>query len=1059
MSDSVTLLEDSPAEAQKGLIVWFVRNPVAANLLMLLFLVGGILAASNLQRKVFPTVSPNLISVSVPYPGATPAEVEEGITRRVEEAVLGIDGVKRVRSTARENMGSVQIELTDFIDQQVAKDDVQSAVDQIVDFPPKNAERPIVRVPPSIEDVVTLVVLGDVTPKELRLAAEDLERELLSQPSISLVGLAGARTYEISIEVSEETLRDYGLTFADISAAVRANSLDLAGGSIMTESGEILLRTNQKRQTGKDFESIIVRSAADGSQTLLADIAVINDGFSRDKLRNQFNGKPAIFVEVRKANAEDVISIKQEISTFLETYTPPNGIAVIEFRDQTIILRERINLLLRNAIFGFTLVFIFLVLMLDIKLAIWVSAGIGTAFLGAFLFFDYLNVSITMVSLFALIIVLGLVVDDAIVIGENIDTERRGGRSGHEAAIAGVRGVLAPVAVGVMTSIVAFAPILFVTGTMADVGRDIPIVVIIVLFVSMIEAFLILPSHLSHGGIWGTGPIRWIQSRISQKMRDISSGMIEPSVKFAATWRYATAGLAIAFCILCVGLLSSGKVKFIFFPAIEGNDISATVTLPEGTPFDRTEEIVWRMADAARQVAEDAKANDNETLFLSSAVTIGGSKSVDFGPEGGLAFTQAENVGQLQFELVPFGARQTTAAEIERRWREKLGPVEGVERLNFASSLGGFGYDIEFELAHIDDAILIAAVEDLKQRIAPVKGANEIEDSFDLGKRQFVFDLKPAGRAAGLTSADLAVQIRQAFFGEEVQRIQRGRDEIRVYVRYPETARRTLRSLDTFQVRLPSGVGVPLSTVATIEESRAYSSITRIDGRRVVTVTADVDEKLSTPGIANEQIMSNILPEIEAKYPGLSWEQAGASRDQANDISQLGQKFVIALMIIFTLIATQLRSYIQPLAILVSIPIAFAGAVLGHFALGYSLSVVSVFGIVALAGVSVNASVVLVDQYNINRKTGTGAVDAAAAASARRFRPILLTTLTTALGLAPLLTETSPQAQFLIPMAVSLAFGIVISGFMVIYVTPAVTVIIEDIRSLPKRLRRLAGAE
>ena len=1040
--------------SQKGLVTWFVRNPVAANLLMMLLVVGGFLAASNLQRKVFPTVAPNVISVSVPYPGATPAEVEEGITRRVEEAVLGIDGVKRVRSSARENIGSVTVELTEFTDQQAAKDDVQSAVDQILNFPPDNADRPIVRIPPTIEDVVTLIVSGDVTSRELRRAAEDLERELLSLPSISLVNLTGARNYEISIEISEDTLRDFGLSFAELSAAIRANSLDLAGGSIITESGEILLRTNQKRQTGDDFKSIVVRTDPDGSQILLGDIATVNDGFSREKLRNLFNGKPAVFVEVKKANAEDVIDIKLDVSSFLQSYNLPNGIEIHEFRDQTLILQERVNLLLRNAIFGFTLVFIFLVLMLDIKLAIWVSVGIGTAFLGAFLFFDFLNVTITMVSLFALIIVLGLVVDDAIVIGENIDTERRAGLTGPDAAVAGVQGVLAPVTVGVLTSIVAFAPILFITGGMADVSRDIPVVVIAVLIVSMIEAFLILPSHLSHGGIWGTGPLRWLQSRISQKMRDISTGFIEPSVRFAATWRYATVGLATGFCIICIGLLSSGQVKFVFFPSIEGNDISATLTMPEGTPYARTEEMVLRMAEAARKVAEDARNETGETFFLSSAITIGGSKSVDSGIEGDAAFSPAENIGQLQFELVPFGARTTTAAEIERKWRDKLGTVEGVERLNFASSLGTFGNDIEFELAHIDDGVLIAAVEALKQRFEPIEGINEIEDSFDLGKRQLIFDLKPAGRAAGLSSSDLAMQIRQAFFGEEVQRIQRGRDEIRVYVRYPESARQTLKSLDSFQVRLPDGTGIPLSTVATIDESRAYSAINRIDGRRVVTVTADIDETISTPGIANELILTKILPDLEREFDGLSWQRAGASRETSESLSQLRGNFIIALMVIFILIATQLRSYIQPLAILVSIPIAFAGAVLGHYVLGYALSFVSVFGVVALGGVAVNASVVLVDQYNINRRSGASPIDAASAASARRFRPVLLTTLTTALGLGPLLTETSPQAQFLIPMAVSLAFGIVISGLLVIYVTPAVAVIIEDIRNLPRLLLR-----
>ncbi len=503
--------------------------------------------------------------------------------------------------------------------------------------------------------------------------------------------------------------------------------------------------------------------------------------------------------------------------------------------------------------------------------------------------------------------------------------------------------------------------------------------------------------------------------------------------------------------------MSNGIVKFVFFPNIEGNDISATITMPEGTPYARTDAAVRLLTEAAYAVAKDVKETRGEDLFLSVAVTSGGVKPVGGGPDGGSSFSSNENVGQVQIELVPFGARRMSSLEIERRWREQLGTVEGVERINFAASLGGFGDDIEFELAHQNEADLIAASDALKDRIAEINGANEIEDSFDIGKRQYVFKLKPAGLAAGLTSADLARQVRQAFFGEEVQRIQRGREEIRVFVRYPDAARNSAASLTEFRVRLPDGSGVPLFTVADFEESRAYSAINRIDGRRVVSVTADIDEAITTAGVANNDIITKILPEIEAAYPGLRWAQAGQGREQSEDIASLLQAFIVVLMIIFAMIATQLRSYIQPIAILVSIPLGISGAILGHWVLGYPLSFVSIFGIVALAGVAVNASVVLVDQYNLKRADGIDPIEAAASAAARRFRPILLTTLTTALGLAPLLTETSPQAQFLIPMAVSLGFGIVISGFMVIFVTPAIAVIIEDIRVLGARLSRMTG--
>lgn len=1037
-----------------GLIGWFVRNPVAANLFMVVLLIGGLLMAGNLRTEVFPTIQPGIVTVSVPYPGATPAEVEEGVTRRVEEAVLGIDGVKRVSSTAAENIGTVTIELADFADKQLVKDDVQSAVESLADFPPENAERETVSAPKPVGGVVTLVVVGNVTPLELRQAAENIERELLTRNGISLVSLSGARDYEISIEISEATLQKFALSIDDVSRAVRAGSLDLAGGSIETKAGEYLLRTNQRRVTGDGFETVVIRNLEDGSQILLGDIATVRDGFTRDALTNTYNGRPAIFVDVSRAEAEDVIQVKAAVDAFMETYTPPAGIEIIEFRDQTQILEERINLLLRNALFGFALVFLFLVLMLDLKLAFWVCIGIATAFMGGFMLFGAAGVTITMVSLFGLIIVLGLVVDDAIVIGENIDAEITNGKSGARAAIDGVGGVFSPVLVGVMTTVAAFSPLLVVGGTFGDITRAIPLVVICVLVVSLVEAFFILPSHLSHGRPWSRGPLLAIQSRVAKRIGWISEHVVRKGVRFVGKWRYATLGAAAAFYILCMSLVSSGLVKFIFFPNIEGNDISASLVMPEGTPFERTQAAMAQLSEGAFKVAERAKNERGEDLFLSIAETIGGNVAQGGGPVGNSGFKAAQNIGQIQIELIPFGTRRMSASEIERAWRAQVGQIEGVERLTFTASVGGFGSDVEYELAHADEAVLIEAANRLKAEIERLPGANQLEDSFDLGKRQLLFELTDAGRAAGLTPSDVARQVRQTFFGEEVQRIQRGREEVRVFVRYPETARQSLQTLNDMRIRLPDGSSVPLYTVAETSESRAYSSINRINGRRVVTVTADIDESISTPAIANEQLLTQIFPDLAASYPGLSWAQAGASREQSEDLASLGQAFIIVLLVIFALVATQLRSYIQPLAIIVAIPLGVAGAVLGHFILGYPLSFVSVFGIVALSGVAVNASVVLVDLYNQYRNDGVDPITAAADASARRFRPILLTTLTTALGLGPLLLETSPQAQFLIPMGVSLGFGIVISGIMVLFVTPAVTLVIEDIRNIPVMIRR-----
>ncbi|MBT8087474.1 MAG: efflux RND transporter permease subunit, partial [Gammaproteobacteria bacterium] len=786
-------------EMNRGIVLKFIQNPVAANLLMVVLLVGGFVSANMLQSQVFPTISPGTVTVTVPFPGATPAEVEEGITRRVEEAVLGIDGVKRVSSTASENVGVVVIETNDFADRQLVKDDVESAVDRLSDFPPANAEKPVVVAPKPTGGVVTLAVVGDVGQLALRRVAEQIERDLLTQPGVSLVSLSGDRDYEISIEVSEATLRQYDMTFSDVAEAVRRSSLDLAGGSIASDSGEILLRTNKKRQTGAAFESIVVRTLPNGSAITLADVADVRDGFVRERLVNLYNSQPAVFVDVNRAEAEDVLKVKAAVDEFLATYTPPAGIQVVEFRDETQLLRERVSLLLRNGLFGFALVFTFLVLMLDLKLAVWVSVGIATAFMGGFLLFGALGVTITMISLFGLIIVLGLVVDDAIVIGENIDAERVHGWSGDIAANRGVHGVMAPVTVGVLTSIAAFAPLLVVGGTFGDVTRAIPLVVISVLLMSMLEAFCILPSHLSHGGPWSRGTIAKLQSRVAAGVMRIRDNLVEPGAAFAARWRYVTLGFALAFFILCISLVQNGYVRFIFFPQIEGNNISASVTMPEGTPFERTDAAVQRISAVAYEVADAVREETGEELYVSVTSTSGGNAARGVGPGAESGFRATENIGQVRIELTPFGERRMPAAEIERRWRTATGEIEGAERVTFSASVTRFGDDVDFELAHQDEYQLIAAAETLKERLREVSGVNEIDDSFDLGKRQLVFELTPAGNAAGLRPADIAVQVRQGFFGEEVQRIQRGREEIRVYVRYPETTRADLESLSNFR--------------------------------------------------------------------------------------------------------------------------------------------------------------------------------------------------------------------------------------------------------------------
>jgi len=1033
-----------------GLIGIVARNHVAANLLMVFFILGGFVTLFGMRAELFPPFDPGTITVSVPYPGATPAEVEDGVTRRVEEAVLGIEGVDRVVSTAFENRGVITIELKDFADPQEIKDDVQTAVDGIADFPPRDAEEPSVVVTEPVEPVATLVIKGDTDEATLRGIGAQLEREMLSLPQVSTVALRGVRPYEIAIEVEEEALRRYGLSLAAIAQIVNRSSLQVSAGVLRSEGGEILLRTDSEAKTKQAFEEIVVVTRPDGTLVRLKDIATVRDGFADGKVVSTYNGEQAIFLDVNRAGDDDILAIRESIDVFLADYTPPPGIEIQVFRDRTVILQDRLSLLTRNAILGFVLVFTLLVLTLDLRLAFWVAMGIPISFLGGFVVAGTADLSLNMVTLFGLIIVIGIVVDDAIVVGENIYSTQETQAPGRRGAILGAMNILPPVLVGVLTTMAAFAPLLFTGGDFGQITRSIPIVVIAVLFVSLIEAFLILPAHLSHGGRWSAGPLLAIQSRVAGFIAFCGDRFVIPLAEFSARYRYAMLAGAVAVLFIAYGLVAGGIVRSIFFPDIEGSEIAANLTMPDGTPYSTTEAAAKRILAAAEAVRTriDEETGGEISIFQSIAVTIGGRATIGGGPGGSAGFTNASNLAQVQIELAPPGARTLSTGDVSRMWREELGEIAGAEQLTFNASIGPQSDDISYELAHEDEARLVDGVERLRRELARIEGVNEIDDTYDLGKRELNFELTEAGYAAGLSPEDLARTIRRAYFGEEVQRIQRGRDEVLVYVRYPDETRRSLESLADLRVRLPDGGEAPLLTVAEVSERRSLASIQRVDGRRVVTVTGDVDEDVTTPNDVNGEITDRILPGLVERIPGLVWSQEGAARDQQEDFASLLQGLAFALLIIFAMLATVLRSYLQPLIILASIPLGISGAIFGHLVMGYALSFVSFFGIVALSGVVVNSSVVLVDRYNTLRRDGNSVHDAIVQATRARFRPILLTTLSTSLGLLPIITETSTQAQFLIPMAVSLAFGLLFSGVMMLAVLPALTTAVEDLRRL-----------
>ena len=1017
---------------------YFAGNPVAANVLMLVMLIGGFVSASSITSQTFPTLDLGQINITVPYPGATPSEVEESITRRIEEAVIGIDGVKRVTSRAYENSGAVSVELKDSVDQTKVRDDIEMAVERLTDFPPRRAEEPDIVSLETVGEVMTLAVSSELSDLELRQGAELIEQELLSIPSVSLVSLFGAKDYEISIEVKQENLRSYGLSIIDVAGAVRDSSINLSSGEIRTKAGDLLLRTNKKSYSGEEFEDIIVKALPNGSLLRLKDIAQIKDGFTEDELIHEFNGKKSLFLKIQKSDSEDAIAIARDIRARLAGYSPPRGIEIDIWDDATETTKNYLSIMIRNGILGFILVFLFLVLMLDLRLATWVAMGVPITFFGAFIFFDFFGVNFTFFTLLALVIVLGIVVDDAVVVGENIIAEQEAGLKGIEAARKGISGVAAPVTVGVLTTMAAFAPLAFVSGFLSQFYQAVPIVVITVLLMSLIEAFLILPAHLTHGSSWSRWPLDSIQQAVSQGLATFREKVVMPQVQNAIRYRKTTITASILFFALAMSLVAFKVVRFEFLPSIESTRISANLAFPIGTPFEVTQAAAEKLVSAAERVNENAQGSS----FKSVSMTVGGQTSTGGGPFGGGRVTTANHLASIQIRLNPEPLRKLSADELERLWRNEVGQIPGVEKLNYVSQFFGNPSDIAFELTHQEDVILSQAVEELKAVYEEFPAMYEIQDSNTLGKRQYDIELTPAGLAAGLSPADVAIQLRQIFYGEEVQRIQRGREELRVMVRFPEDERQSIVNFFDVRIRLADGTEAPLTALATVTENRSYSSIERVNGRRIVTVSGRVDRASMMPQDIENELTTTILPALKDKYIGLQISEAGFRGDERESLASLGRLALLAMLIIYALLASLLRSYSQPLIILAGIPFGAAGAFIGHFILGYDLSFYSLFGVVALAGVVVNDSLILMDKYNRFMKEGNySCEEAVLKAAERRFRPIFLTTATTSLGLMPLIFETSTSAQFIVPLAISLATGILFASILILFVVPAMIVI------------------
>ena len=1012
----------------KGIVAWFAQNSVAANVLMAALCIGGLLALGSTNSEIFPQIDPRTVTVSVGYPGATPDEIVDSITQRVDVAIMGLEGVDRVSSTATEGSGVVTVELKDFADAQTVKDDIQSAIDKLQSFPPDDADIPEVSVTTSVSSVMRLVVAGDVSERALRQAAEDLEQALIAKDGVSVITMQGVRDFEISIEIPQAVLEQFNLDIGNIGDAIRAASVNVSGGTIRSPGGDVLLRANTEAKGAADYGQIVILSDFDGRRVLLGDIATIRDGFADDGLINTYNEQPAIFLQIDRAGDEDAFAVASAVKELLETYNPASGVDVIVTSDETESILDRINLLSRNGLLGFALVFVFLSLVLDLRLAFWATLGIPTAFLGGFIFFTTFT-TINMITLFGLIMVLGIVVDDAIVVGESIYEQQSHGTDNKADAITGARSVLVPVLVGITTTIMVFAPLLWSSGTLGQILRPVPLVVIGVLLVSLVEVFLILPAHLAHGKPWSVGPMLILRKRVEDILFGFRDRVVMPIVKQGMRAPWVTVAAFLAMFIAFTGLFSGGHVRFIFFPVVEGEQVEVNLEMPAGTSFEQTELTMNRIVAAGYQAA----GGEGSDVYRSMSVTIGGSLTSGFGASGtNLKSEQAT----ATLELAPAGERDVAAAEIERRWRANTGALAGIKSLTFASAGLRGGADISYDMTHADAQTLLEAVQRLQTDISSIEGVSEVEISAESGKRQFEYQLNDVGVAAGLTESDLAQAIRSAYFGEEVDRLQRGTDEVEVYVRYPEDERRSIADLIGLQINLPTGEEAGLPTVATITESRSEASIERVDGRRIISITADVDEAVTTPTAANQVIMSTLLPALVRDYPGLAFSQQGQAREQNEDMATLMKNLLIAILAIYCLLASILRSYIQPIIILAVIPFGLVGAVLGHMVLGYDLSFFSLFGVVALSGVIINDSIVLIDYFNKLQDRVWDVAGNITKAVQRRFRPILLTTLTTFIGLVPMITETSTQAQFLIPMALSIAFGSLFAGAVILILVP-----------------------
>ncbi len=1036
--------QNTPGTPQdrNDVITWFTRNSVAANLLMVALLLGGAFAALNIRQEVFPSYQLDFVDIEMAYPGASPEEIEDGIILPIEEQLRGLEIAERVIATATEGNAEIAIELAEGADSGRAVQDVSNAISQI-NFFPEDAEEPIIGLRTENDDVLWLIVYGPLEQRQIFQLSERIRRDIIALPEVSQVGINLGQRPEINLEISEERLRALGLSLDQVTDIVRENALDLPGGGVRTPGGNVLLRSSERRNDAISYGDIPLVNSADGVKIRIEDVAVITDGFEDKPFENYYNGGRGVFMWIYRNGDEKPLEIAAAVNAYLEELRPtlPEGVYVEALRDRAQQYESRLNLLAKNGLIGLALILIVLGLFLESRLAFWVAVGIPTTIIGALVLLPLLDASINMITLFAFIITLGIVVDDAVIVGENVFHKIQSGVPRLQAAVEGTREMTVPVLFAVITNIIAFLPLLFVPGESGRFFAPLPAVVIAVFLVSILEALFILPAHLGHGGDKRSSStiletLKKRQAKFSAGFEDATDRYFVPLLNWTLTNRYLTVSAVTITVGIILAYAISGRVNYSFNPVIAGLRVDAEVQTAPGAPFEDTVRI----------------ANHVEAAGIRAANRLGGIDEVVKGRMKVIGRLN-ENWVDMNFILVEPQERDFDQAEFAQLWREEIGILAGLESLYFEWEEGpSSGSGLTIELSHPDRRSLEQAASTLATRMAEYNGVTDVRDGFAEGKPQLDIELTPEGRALGLSSEQVARQIRSSFFGAEALRFQRGRHDVRVMVRLPEQERRSLANVENLIIRTPSGGEVPLSQVADLMPGRAFTEISRIDGRRILTVSGNVIAELANVNDIRTTLQTQVFPQLQSNFPELEIGFGGRQREEARAMERLQLGLIIAGFAIFGLLASLFRSYGQAMLVLGIIPVAIAATIVGHVLLGHDLSIISLFGIIALSGLSINGGLVFTQEMNRRlRFEGHAPMEAALGAARRRFRPILLTSLTTFVGLSPMIFETDPQALFLVPMAIALGLGSLISGLTLLFTLPAAMLIYTDFQSLLKQ--------